>query len=55
MNLDGTSISSLTRDHEVKLAFARDPATSILSLIIRGSKTAVAAAKEDVEVMSEVS
>lgn len=53
-NQDGTSISSLTREHDVKLAFVRDPSTSILSLKIRGTKTAVAAAKEDVEQMLEV-
>jgi hypothetical protein len=45
---------TLPRKYGVKLSFDRDPKTSVLSLIVKGSQTGVMSAKDDLEGITNV-
>lgn len=52
---DSPTIPKLVRKLGVTVAYRRNPDSGIVSLIVRGSETSVAAAKAEVEAVEEVS
>lgn len=51
---DSRTIPNLTRQLGVQVAFRRNPETSVVELVLHGSKQSVAAAKEELELLEHV-